>query len=480
MAKSKKMNKRAFARRFVSKMVEGRNLMTKSGIKKEYNGWSNFETWGFMLIWENDYGYANFAEEIKSECADMDELKDRVRQEIEMILDDVQDYLNGGNDFVQQLCINATTEVDVDECVESICDGIEFDEDYEASTKKSQKASKMAKRQAVKKNAVRKDYYDATETVGSIKRILQSALNDLEYYDDNMKIHMRTSTYGLSSPILETSSGFMELYDISIDEDDYDEEDDEDYEASTKKSKYARLHKALNKIGGFTKEDDEEEIEIDDDDVVEIEDDEDGDGKVVEIESEETHAEEVADGEESESDNLNESCKDCKSRKARKAFRTSKRVKMKKGEDMPADADDFQNDNQKGSGNAGKELPEDADDQQEINEKGSGNAGKELPEDADEQEDQKQARARKQRMTRSRNKNVRKFSVTPGGSPNQESYAQKYPQAPMTRQAIDRHFSAKSEKSFDEVAMLQERIDNLNKSKRNKTNNGVPQKLRRY
>ena len=325
-----------------------------------------------------------------------------------------------------------------------------------ASTKKSQKASKMAKGQAVKKNAVRKDYYDATETVGSIKRILQSALNDLEYYDDNMKIHMRTSTYGLSSPILETSSGFMELYDISIDEDDYDDEDDEDYEASTKKSKYAKLHKALNKIGGFTKEDDDEDEEVEIE--VDVDDDDDSEEEeVVEVES-----------------NEDESEKGCKSAKA---FRTSKRVKMKKGEDMPADADDFQNDNQKGSGNAGSELPEDADDQQDENDPGSGNAGKELPEDADEQEDQKQARARKMS---SRNKNVRKFSVTPGGSPNQESFAQRYPQAPMTRQAIDRHFSAKSEKSFDEVAMLQERIDNLNKSKRNKTNNGVPQKLRRY
>ena len=161
MAKSNKMSKRRFARNFVSKMVKGRNLMTKSGIKKEYNGWSNYETWGFMLIWSNDYGYANFAEEIKSECANMDELKERVRQEVEMVLDDVQEYINGGNQFVQQLCINATEEVDVDECVESICDGIEFDEDedYEASTKKS-KGGKMAKGKAVRKDAVHKSYQD--------------------------------------------------------------------------------------------------------------------------------------------------------------------------------------------------------------------------------------------------------------------------------------------------------------------------------
>lgn len=350
--------------------------------------------------------------------------------------------------------------------------------EWAKSAKKSQKASKMAKSQAISKA----DYMTLLrlkQVLSNIKETVENAYEDLDNLVNNkydtliggpvpngydFKIMGIRDTVKFS--ILAGLDSIMENCDDGL-----------QYEASTKKSKYAKLHKALNKIGGFTKEDDEEEIEIDDDDVVEIEDDEDGEGKVVEIESEETHAEEIADGEESEDDNLNAQCKGCKSAKA---FRTSKRVKMKKGEDMPADADDFQNDNQKGSGNAGSELPEDADDQQDENDPGSGNAGSELPEDADDQEDQKQARARKQLMTRSRNKNVRKFSVTPGGSPNQESYAQRYSQAPMVREAISRHFPDKADKSFDEVAMLQERIDNLNKSKRNKTNNGVPQKLRRY
>ncbi len=225
----------------------------------------------------------------------------------------------------------------------------------------------------------------------------------------------------------------------------------EDYEASTKKSKYSDIHKRLNKIGGFTKEDDDS-----DDDKVEVE---------VEVEDDDSD-------DESE---IEESCKGCKSKK-----------KVSKGENMPSDADDFKEDNQKGSGNAGSTLPEDADDQQDQNEAGSGNAGSELPEDADDQQDIKEStrKARMERMSRARNKGVnknlpvKKFSVTAGGSPDQTSYIQRYNQNPMVRQAIDGHFGSKSEKSFDEVGMLQDRLDALNKSKRNENHNNVPQKLR--
>ena len=237
---------------------------------------------------------------------------------------------------------------------------------------------------------------------------------------------------------------------------------------STKKSKYARMKKALNKLGGFTKEDDEEE-----------ESEEDSKEEETEVESEDEGEEkpQVTDEGESESDNLNESCKDAKSKKS---LRTSKKkVKMRKAEEMPEDADDQQDINQKGSGNAGSELPEDADDVKEVNEKGSGNAGSELPEDADDAEDQKQAMARKNLMMRSRNKGMRKFSVTPGGSPNQESYIKRYNQAPTVRRAIDDHFGSSANKSFDEVQMLQDRIDAMNKSRRNTESNNVPMKLRK-
>ena len=265
------------------------------------------------------------------------------------------------------------------------------------------------------------------------------------------------------------------------------EEEYNKYSASTKKSmnksKYSDIHKRLAKLGGFTK--DEEEIEIDDDDVVEIE-EEDG-GKKVEIESKEDHEKEVENGEESDDDNLNECNRNVKSRKTSKGMRTSKkRVKMKKGEDMPEDADDQQDQNEKGSGSAGKELPEDADEQQEINEKGSGSAGSELPEDADEQQNIKESarKARLARMQRAMRKSVnrppvKKFSVTNGGSPDQTSYNGRYQQAPMVRDAIDGHMSSRANKSFDEIAMMNERIANLQKSKRNpSSNNGVPKRVR--
>lgn len=455
MAKSKKMSKRMFARNFVSKMVKGRNLMTKSGIKKEYNGWSNYETWGFMLIWSNDYGYANFAEEIKSECADMDELKERVRQEVEMVLDDVQEYINGGNQFVQQLCINATEEVDVDECVESICDGIEFDEDYEASAKKS-KGGRMAKGKAV-----RKKY--GLPAWSEYEKLQDSVLSVDSIYSDyeNGDYHSTEEESSLYNEIANTMDELTSLVDRYYDVlaeimQDADEFEEDSMSASTKKSKLKRMNKALAKLGGFTKEDEDSEEEEEE---VEVESEEEEDGEDVEV---------IVD-EESE----DESEKGCKSRKS---LRTSKkRMKMRKAEEMPEDADDQQDINQKGSGNAGSELPEDADDVKEVNQKGSGNAGADLPEDADDAEDQKQARAKKMRSR----KNVRKFSVTPGGSPNQESYIDRYNQAPTVRRAIDNHFGSNANKSFDEAQMLQDRIDAMAKSRRNSDSNNVPMRIRK-
>lgn len=71
---------------------------------------------------------------------------------------------------------------------------------------------------------------------------------------------------------------------------------------------------------------------------------------------------------------------------------------------------------------------------------------------------------------------MRKFSVTAGGQPNQESFNGRYQQSPMVRDAIDK--PNKASKSFDERQMMQDRIDELMKSHRNPTgNNGVPKKL---
>ena len=366
-----------------------------------------------------------------------------------------------------------------------------------ASTKKS-KDGRMAKRQAVMKSVWNTWYSSEDNLQDALSRVDKAYQEwyDSETPSNDEESRLYNEIESDIDDLVDKINEYIGVLNSLVDAGKV---------ASTKKSKYAKLHKALNKIGGFTKEGDEEEGK--------------GGHTVSEMVGASEHPgsqrnrlqsifDNDEDSEEEETvevESEDESEKGCKSAKA---FRTSKRVKMKKkdedpdeefwedfnnrennpddwpddewaqrksrktkkAEDMPADADDFQNDNQKGSGSAGSELPEDADDQQDENDPGSGNAGKELPEDANEQEDQKQARARK----------MRKFSVTPGGQPNQESYNQRYSQAPMVRQAIDGHFSAKSEKSFDEVQMMQDRIDEIIKSKRNKTNNGVPQKIRRY
>lgn len=326
---------------------------------------------------------------------------------------------------------------------------IEEDEgDADKSAKKQ--VNKMAKSMnSVKKRGNDTGWIRKADEIADLIRDVDDLYS--EYWDnapDNYWTEQESNAYArIDDAIDELVSSLNQYIDILM---------HPSYSASTKKSRMAKLSKRLNKLGGFTKEDDEEKIEIDDDDVVEIE-------------SEETHEEEVADGEESESDNLNAGCKGCKSNKA---MRTSKkRIKMRKeGINLPEDADEQQDINQKGSGNAGSELPEDADEVTEINEKGSGNAGSELPEDADDAEDQKQASK----------KSMRKFSVTNGGSPDQTSYIDRYNQSPLVRRAIDNHVGGKSaNKSFDEVQMLQDRIDAMGKSRRNSESNNVPMKLRR-
>lgn len=134
-------------------------------------------------------------------------------------------------------------------------------------------------------------------------------------------------------------------------------------EESTRKSRMQRLNKKLSKLGGFTKEDDEEDVEIDID--VKGEDDED-----------EEFLDETVQEIEGKPESIEEGCK------SRKALRTRKYRKMRKeGINLPEDADDQQDINEKGSGNAGSELPEDADDVKEVNDAGSGSAGADLPED---------------------------------------------------------------------------------------------------
>lgn len=313
-------------------------------------------------------------------------------------------------------------------------DQFPVDAQYMASAKKSKKMNTMAKNEAIRKSGSDsiKDVYYTIDELGDAERFyVQRALDNA----------------GL--PSLDSfRNAIYDAYKA------YFDDGGDSYYASAKKSKgedmdrnrYEDIQKRLNKIGGFTKEDeDEEESDVE----IEVEVDGDEEKPKVDVESDD--------------DNVEEFIKGCKTSK--------KRVKMRKAEDMPEDADDQQDQNEKGSGNAGSILPEDADDNQDQNEKGSGNAGKELPEDADDQQDIKES-ANKKRMK------MRKFSVTPGGQPNQESYNGRYQQAPMVRDAIDGHFGSKTEK-FNEVDMMNERINDLLKSRRNPvSNNGVPKRIR--
>lgn len=131
--------------------------------------------------------------------------------------------------------------------------------------------------------------------------------------------------------------------------------------------------------------------------------------------------------------------------------------------EMP-DADEQQDVMQEASSNK-EELPEDADEQQEENQ---GESSKEevLPEDADEQQEEKQASARKK---------VRKLSVTNGGSAKYDG-RENYNLSPMMRECVDRDFPGKQ--GGELAKSLNARLDEINKSKRNKSNTSVPMHVR--
>ena len=85
-----------------------------------------------------------YGKELAEQSSSIEELQDALRNEIESILDQVADYLNGGDAFTQQLTYGCTDQVDVDELVEHFTENYkEFiqseneDNDYDASAKKS-------------------------------------------------------------------------------------------------------------------------------------------------------------------------------------------------------------------------------------------------------------------------------------------------------------------------------------------------------
>lgn len=68
-------------------------------------------------------------------------------------------------------------------------------------------------------------------TVGDLREIAESILEQLDGLDDGEKIHVRCNTYGMESTILETYDGFIDYENIQTvreynREHGYDEEED--------------------------------------------------------------------------------------------------------------------------------------------------------------------------------------------------------------------------------------------------------------
>ena len=69
-------------------------------------------------------------------------------------------------------------------------------------------------------------------TVGDMREIAESILEQLDGYEDDCKVHTRCNTYGMDSTIIEVQSwrddgGFIDYTDIIIEDDDEDEEEAE-------------------------------------------------------------------------------------------------------------------------------------------------------------------------------------------------------------------------------------------------------------
>lgn len=62
-------------------------------------------------------------------------------------------------------------------------------------------------------------------TVSDLKDLLQQALNNLENYDDNQKLNIKTNTYWVRGKFISIPGvGFIQLNDPVDDDDDEEEE----------------------------------------------------------------------------------------------------------------------------------------------------------------------------------------------------------------------------------------------------------------
>lgn len=65
-------------------------------------------------------------------------------------------------------------------------------------------------------------------TVGTLREIAESILEQLEGLDEDEEIYTNCNTYGMGSAILETYDGFIDYTNIRIEGEEEDEEEDED------------------------------------------------------------------------------------------------------------------------------------------------------------------------------------------------------------------------------------------------------------
>ncbi len=66
-------------------------------------------------------------------------------------------------------------------------------------------------------------------TVGDMREIAESILEQLDGYEDDCKVHTRCNTYGMNSTIIEVQSwcddgGFVDYTDIQLEDEMEDEE----------------------------------------------------------------------------------------------------------------------------------------------------------------------------------------------------------------------------------------------------------------
>ena len=103
--------------------------------RKEYNGWTNYETWCIALWMDNEEGSANYwSEECENVCKREDDTDDRIRELSDLLKDQHEEALPELKGFAADMLNAAMSEVDWYEIARHLVD------DYEAEHKDEEAA----------------------------------------------------------------------------------------------------------------------------------------------------------------------------------------------------------------------------------------------------------------------------------------------------------------------------------------------------